>query len=185
MVSLLSLWLPILVGAVLVFVASSVIHMLLGYHQNDYAQVPNEEEVSAALRPFDIPPGDYMLPKPAAAKEMNTPEFQEKLARGPVIMMTVYPSGPFAMGKRLVQWFIYSIVVGIFAAYVASRTVEPGAAYLEVFRITGTVAFAGYGLALIQDAIWVGRNWTATLKSLFDALVYALVTAGAFGWLWP
>lgn len=185
MVPLLSLWLPILLGAVLVFVVSSAIHMMLKYHQNDFVAVPREREVAAALRPFAIPPGSYMIPRPANAKEMKTPEFQEKLRAGPVAMLTVYPNGPFTMGKSLAQWFIYCLVVGIFVAYVGSRTLAPGTEYLQVFRVTGTVAFAGYGLALLQDAIWFGRGWGATLKSVFDALVYGLVTAGAFGWLWP
>jgi hypothetical protein len=182
---LVSLWLPILVGAALVFVVSSVIHMVLPYHRNDFAGVPNEDQVAAALRPFAIPPGDYMLPKPAGPKDMKSPAFQEKLSKGPVVAMTVFPSGPFTMGKSLALWFVYCVVVGIFAAYVASRTLDPGAAYLAVFRITGTVAFVGYGLALFQGAIWLGRRWSTTLKSVLDALVYGLVTAGAFGWLWP
>lgn len=185
MVSLVSLWLPILLAAVLVFVVSSIIHMFLGYHNHDYQTVPNQDQVASALRPFNIPPGDYMLPKPTNMKEMSTPEFTEKLNKGPVMMMTVFPNGPFAMGKQLVQWFIYCIVIGIFAAYLASRTLPPGTEYLEVFRVVGTVAFAGYGLALLQDAIWYSRNWSAVLKSVFDALVYALLTAGTFGWRWP
>lgn len=185
MVSLLSLWLPILLAAVLVFVVSSVIHMVLKYHQNDYAKVPNEDQVAAALRPFSIPPGDYVMPKPASEKEMKTPEYQEKLNRGPVVMMTVFPNEPFAMGPRLAQWFVYCVVIGIFAGYVAGRTLPPGTEYLSVFRITGTVAFTGYGLALLQESIWFGRNWATTLKSVFDALIYGLLTAVVFGWLWP
>lgn len=185
MVSLLSLWLPILVAAVLVFIVSSLIHMVLAYHENDFAKVPNEDQVAAALRPLAIPPGEYVIPKPASPKDRKTPEYQEKLRRGPVAAMTVWPNGPFAMGKSLAQWFVYCVVVGVFAAYVASRTLAPGAEYLAVFRVTGTVAFAAYGLAMPQASIWFRRRWSTTLKSLFDALVYGLVTAGAFGWLWP
>jgi hypothetical protein len=185
MVSLLSLWLPILLGAVLVFLVSSLIHMVLKYHQDDYHAVPNEEEVRAALRPLNIPPGDYVVPKPTSAKEMTTAEFQTKVTEGPVLFMTVFPNAQFAMGKQLVLWFVYSVIVGIFAAYLAGRTLAPGAEYLQVFRVTGTVAFAGYGLALLQRSIWYGQSWGTTLKSVFDALVYAALTAGAFGWLWP
>lgn len=185
MVSLLSLWLPILLGAALVFGVSSLIHTVLKYHQNDYASLPREGDVAAALRPFAIPPGEYMLPKAATAAEMKTAEFREKLSQGPVALLTVYPNGPITMGKQLAQWFAYCVLIGIFSGYVASRTLVPGAAYLQAFRITGTVAFAGYGLALLQEAIWYGRSWSTTLKSVFDALVYALLTAGCFGWLWP
>lgn len=185
MVTLMSLWLPILLSAVFVFVVSSVIHTVLTYHKPDHGKVPDEARVMAALRPFALPPGDYVMPRPETNKEMQTPEFQEKLKQGPVLFMTVFPSGPFAMGGQLVQWFLYCVVVSVFAGYVASRTLDPGTAYLQVFRITGTVAFAGYGLALLQQSIWFKKNWTATLKSVFDALIYALLTAGAFGWRWP
>lgn len=186
MVSLASLWLPILLGAVLVFAASSIIHMLLGYHWNDYQQVPKQDQVAAALRPFAIPPGNYMLPKGNTPQEMRTPAFQEKAKQGPIVAMTVFPPSQMTMmGKQLVQWFVYCAVVGLFAGYVASRTLDPGTAYLQVFRVTGTVAFAGYGLALVQASIWYGRRWSITLKAVADALLYGLVTGGAFGWLWP
>ncbi len=184
MVTLLSLWLPILVAAVLAFVASAVMHMVLKYHQNDFAAVPKESEVAAALRPFAIPPGDYHIPR-GGPGDMKSPEFQEKLRQGPVVMLTVFPNGPIAMGKMLAQWFAYCVLMGIVAGYLASRTLAPGTQYLQVFRVTGTVAFAGYGLALLQDAIWFGRRWSSTLKSVFDALIYSLLTAGSFGWLWP
>ena len=185
MVSLVSLWLPILLSAVAVFIVSSIIHMFLTYHRADYTDLPNEAEVMDALRPFNIPPGDYVMPRPASAKDMGTPEFIEKLKQGPVAFMTVFPNEPFNMGKQLTQWFLYSVLIGVFAAYLASRTLDAGAEYLTVFRVTGTVAFAGYGLALLQGSIWYGRKWGATLRSAFDALVYALFTAGMFGWLWP
>ena len=185
MVPLLSLWLPILLAAVGIFIVSSVIHTVLTYHQTDYGAVPNEEQVMAALRPFNIPPGDYFVPRPENAKAMKTPEYQAKFNEGPVVVMTVFPKGPMAMGSQLVQWFVYCVVVGLFAGYVASRALGPGTTYLDVFQITGTVAFAGYGLALAQNSIWYKRNWSATLKSVGDSLIYGLVTGGFFGWLWP
>ena len=183
MVSVTSLWLPILVAAVLVFVVSSLIHMVLKYHRNDFVAVPNEEQVRAGLR--GIPPGDYVVPHAPSSAERQTEEFKQKMEEGPVAFLTVFPPGDFAMGAGLAQWFVYSVVVGIFAGYVAGITLPPGAEYLHVFQITGTVAFAGYGLALVQNSIWYNRKWSTTFKSLFDAFIYGLVTAGAFGWLWP
>ena len=185
MVSLMSLWLPILLSAVLVFVASSLIHMFLKYHRTDFGKVPNEDQVMDALRPFGIAPGDYVIPYAGSTDAMKTPEFIEKVTKGPVAFVTVLENGPFAMGKSLVQWFVYCLVVGVFAAYVAGHALDPGAEYRPVFRFVGAVAFTGYALALLQDSIWYRRNWAATLKSVFDGLVYALLTAGTFGWLWP
>jgi len=185
MTSLASLWLPILVSAVLVFVASSIIHMALPWHHGDYPQMPQESQVMDALRPFAIPPGDYMVPRPTEFAQMKTPEFQEKLKQGPVMVLTVMPSGAFSMGGPLALWFAYSAVVGYFAAYVACSTLPLAAPYLKVFRVTGTVAFVGYALALWQMSIWYHRSWGTTIRSTIDGLIYAGLTAGVFGWLWP
>lgn len=181
-----TLWLPILVGAILVFVMSSVIHMLLPYHRNDYARLPDEDRVMDALRAFQIPPGDYVLPHADGPESMRSEAFRQKVEKGPLAAITVMPPHAFSnMGPQLVQWFAYSLLVGIVAAYLGGRMLEPGADYLMVFRVTGTVAFAGYAMALMQQSIWYYRSWSATLKSMFDGLVYAALTAGAFGWLWP
>ena len=185
MVPLSDLWLPILLSAVLVFAASNVLHMVLTYHKSDYGAVPKEDEVMAALRAFSIPPGDYMIPKPGSMQEMKSPAFQEKWKRGPVATLTVMRSDHNFMGVTLVQWFVYCLVVSLFAAYITSRAVPSGAPYLEVSRFASTTAFAAYGLALWQHSIWYRRSWSTTLKANVDALIYGFVTGGALGWLWP
>ena len=187
MIGLDALWLPILVSSVFVFVASSVIHMVLPWHKCDHRKLPNEDEVMDALRPHAIPPGDYMIPRPSSMKDMNSPEYIEKMNKGPVMVVTVLPNGPMSMGKNLVLWFIYIVIVGIIAAYVTGRALpQPtGTSYLRVFRFAGTTAFVGYSVALWQMSIWYRRSWIATLTSTVDGLIYALLTAGVFGWLWP
>lgn len=185
MVTLLSLWLPILVAAVLVFVVSSIIHMALGYHASDWKKVANEDGVQDALRPFAIPPGDYLVPRPSKLADMSDPAFKAKQDKGPVFVMTVFPNGQSGMGLQLATWFIFAIAVGKVAGYVASITLGPGADPMTVFRVTGTVAFAGYSLALFQHSIWYHRRWATTLVSVFDGLIYGLMTGGVFAWLWP
>ena len=185
MTGIIELWLPILLSAVIVFVVSSIIHMVLTYHRTDVRKVSAEDEVMDALRKVGIPPGDYMVPYAGTPKRMKDPDFIEKMKRGPVAFFTVMASGPPSMGKSLVQWFLYCIVVGIFAAYIAGRALPPGADYLAVFRFAGCIAFVGYSLALWQNSIWYKRAWSTTLKSTFDGLVFALLTGGTFGWLWP
>jgi hypothetical protein len=185
MVSVTELWLPILLSAVFVFIASSVIHMVLGYHKGDYRKVPDESGVADALRRFNIPPGDYCLPRADSMADMKNPAFVEKINKGPVLLMTVLPNGQWAMGAQLTQWFLFSALVSVFAAYIAGRAVAPGGSYLEVFRFAGCTAFAGYALGAIPASIWYKKNWGTTLKSTFDGLVYGLLTGGTFGWLWP
>jgi hypothetical protein len=185
MVSLAALWLPILLSAVIVFVASSILHMLLPLHKSDYRQLPEEERVMDALRSAGVTPGPaYHFPH-CTHQQMKAPATIEKYKRGPVGLLTIIPSGAPNMGKYLGQWFVYCIVVGIFVAYLAGRTLGPGTHYLQVFRVAGTAAFLAYAFGQFQDSIWKGQTWGVTLKHVFDGLVYGLLTAGTFGWLWP
>ncbi|MCP4290639.1 MAG: hypothetical protein GY780_02230 [bacterium] len=185
MITLFALWMPILFSAIAVFVVSSIIHMVLQYHKNDFKGLPDEKGVRDALRGFKIPAGTYHFPHAGSMKEYGTPEFTKKLEEGPNGIFTVYPDGVPGMGGQLTLWFVYSIIVGVFAAYIGRLTLSPGAEYLIVARVTGTVAFCGYSLALLQNSIWYKRSWVVTMKSVFDGFIYALLTGGFFGWLWP
>jgi hypothetical protein len=184
MVPLTQLLHPILLSAVIVFVASSVMHMLLPYHQSDYQRLPDEDKVLGALRGANLKRGLYIFPY-TTHKDLKSPEVVEKFKQGPVGMVMIRPSGAPTMTKFMVMWFCFCLIVGVFVAYVTGRTVAPGADYLAVFRVAGTVAFMAYGLGHLSDGIWKGQTWSATIKEVIDGLVYGLLTAGTFGWLWP
>src|SRR3989442_12827546 len=155
MTALSALWLPILVSAVAVFVVSSIIHMTPLWHKTDYPRFTNEDRVLDALRPMGIPPGDYMMPRPASSAEMRSPEFKEKMKRGPAVMMTMFPPWTGSMASNLSQWFVYCIIVSVFAAYIAGSAVPPGGAAIGVVcRYGGGAGFAGSALALWQMFIW-------------------------------
>ena len=185
MTGLSALWLPILLSAVIVFVASSLVHMVLPWHKSDYLRLPDEDKVMDALRGFAIPPGDYMVPRPVTRDDLRSPAFAEKMKRGPVMVVTVMPNGPMSMGRNLGLWFVYLVGVGFLAAYIAGRALPAGTPYLQVFRFAGATAFIAYVAALWQMSIWYRRSWITTIKSTIDGLIYALLTAGVFGWLWP
>lgn len=185
MTGLTALWLPILLSAVFVFVVSSIIHMATPLHRGDYPPMPGEDAFRAAVRPLRVPPGDYMVPRSRSMDELKSPAFKAKMDEGPVMILTVRPNGEWGMGRNLALWFAYSLVVSLFAAYVAGRALPAGAHYLAVFRFAGVTAFAGYTLALWQMWVWYHRSLRVTLISSIDGLVYACVTAGTFGWLWP
>lgn len=185
MIPILDLWLPIVVAAVLVFVVSSILHMALTYHRLDYKQLPREDETLEGVRRAGLSPGLYAFPYCASAKAMGTPEMQEKYRQGPVGMLILMPSGPPAMGKHLGLWFGFCLLVSVFVAYITGRTLAPGTDPLEVFRFAGATAFLAYGVGQIMDSIWKGQPWGNTFRGLLDGLIYSLVTAGAFGWLWP
>ncbi len=185
MITIASLWLPILLSAVIVFAASTVIHMGPFWHRNDFPPMPREGEVLNALRPIAIPPGDYFIPRPSGREQMRSREFKDKMNQGPVAVLTVMPNGPLSIQRSLVQWFVFLIVTSIFCAYIAGRTLPAGTAYLRVFQIVGATAFIGYALALCELSIWYRRSWALTLKGALDGLIYGALTGGTFGWLWP
>jgi len=184
MVPLADLWLPILLSAVIVFVASSIMHMALKYHNSDFRKLPDEEKVLSGLRGANLTPGLYLFPH-CSHNDMKSPAIMEKFKQGPVGFLTIRPSGVPAMPKFLIQWFLYCVVLGIFVAYLTGRTLPPGVHYLTVFRVAGTAGFMAYGLGHLSDGIWKGQGWSPTIKEVVDGLVYGLLTAGTFGWLWP
>ena len=116
---------------------------------------------------------------------MGSPEAKRKFEEGPVGVLNLKPTGSYGMGRSLVQWFVFALVVSFFVAYVASHALPAGSEYLRVFQIVGTVAFLAYGAGQLPAAIWMGKPWAVAWKEVFDGLVYGLVTAGVFGWLWP
>ncbi len=185
MAFLTELWLAILLSAVFVFIVSSVIHMVIPFHKGDYKKMKNEDAVLESMRANGVEPGQYMFPCAGSMKAMGTPEMKAKLEKGPVGWLTVLPPGGMNMGKSLAGWFVYSLLVGVLVAYVGWHALGAGAAYLAVFQITGAAAVLGYAIGVFNDSIWKGAPWSTTGKYIIDGVIYALVTAGTFGWLWP
>lgn len=183
MISILSLWLPILLSALAVWVVSFLVWVVLPHHKKDFKAVDNEEAARAALK--GLQPGQYNIPHVESQSEFKKPEVQKLFKDGPNGFLTILPNGLPAMGKSLVGSFLYYLVVGFLVAYVVHITVPAGADYLLVFRVTSAAAWLAYGFGIIPEAIWFGRPWSAIWKHLIDSLLYALVTAGFFGWLWP
>jgi len=184
MTFLATLWLPIVLSAVIIFVASSVMHMLLPYHHGDYGKLPEEDNVRSALRTAGLKRGLYVFPF-CTHKEMNTPAAIEKYEQGPVGMMIVFPTGRPVMPKFLGLWFGYCLVVAFFVAYLTAHTIAPGTDYLVVFRVVGTAGFLAFGLGPLANVVWKGYPWGFVLKEVIDGLIYGLLMAGTFGWLWP
>lgn len=184
MPSLLDLWLPILLSAVFVFLVSSVLHMVIPLHRNDFGKLPNEEAVLAAMRDAGLGRGDYRFPF-GTMKDMATPEFRARCERGPVGTMTLLPPGMMNMGQSLMQWFLFVLVLSLFVGYVASIALPVGVGAGLVFRMTTSAALLGHAFTNVTDSIWKGVRWSTTAKFMFDGLIYSLVTGATFAWLWP
>ncbi len=185
MVPITSLWLPIVLSAVIVFIASALAWMVSPHHKNEWKGLPNEDAVRAALNAQQPAPGLYTIPFAMGGDPAKNPAVAKKLQEGPVGFLTLVRPRPMSMTPMMVQSVIYYLVVGVIVAYLTGRTLQPGTDYLHVFRVAGTTAWLAYGLGTVPDSIWFGRPWSTTLKQVLDALVYGCLTAGTFGWLWP
>jgi hypothetical protein len=183
MVTIASLWLPILVAAVLVFIASSVVWMFLPHHKSDFKPAPDEEALRAALK--GATPGAYMVPHAGSPEAQKDPAMMEKYLEGPNGFINIVPSRAPGMGKKMILTFGYYIVAGIFVSYLASRSLSAGADYMDVFRFTSVLAFMAYAFSAPPAAIWFGLPWSHVAKNAADSLLYGLLTGGVFGWLWP
>jgi hypothetical protein len=176
------LWVPILVAAVFVFIASNLFWMVLRFwHAKDYGRVANEKPILDALASEKS--GQYIVPWCDWSK--MTPEERDAMQKQPSALMFVRNPAVFSFGKTLALWFLFIIIVCVFVAYITGHALPAGAAYLEVFRFAGATAFLAFALRGVPDSIWYGKPWLVTFKEMIDGLVYALLVAGAFGWLWP
>jgi amino acid transporter len=184
-VQLADLWLPILLSGVAVFVVSSILHMCLPIHKGDYRKLPGEDAVMAAMREQGVGPGEYMFPLAGCMSDMKDPEMVSKYEQGPVGFMAVFPNGPPAMGKSLVMWFFYAILIGFCVGYIGTQALAKGAEFMTVFRFTGTIAIVVFGITAIPNSIWRGAGWVSTAKYVFDGVVYGLAAALVFALMWP
>jgi hypothetical protein len=180
-----SLWLPVVVSAVAVWIVSAILHMVLKYHRADYRGLPDEETVGQALRKSSLAPGVYILPHCADPSQMKDPAVRKRYEEGPVAILTVLRNGMPNMGKHLLQWFLFCFLVSFVTAYIARHTLSFTTDGLTVLQITGTIAFMGYGFGYFQDSIWKGIPWSNSLRGIIDALVYGVVTGLVFRLLWP
>lgn len=180
-----ALWLPILVSGLAVFVMSALVWTVLPHHRKEFGGLANDDAVLATIRGGNPTPGLYMTPHFKSAEERNSAAGKARLEAGPMAFVTVMPGGNRGMGPMMAQSLVANVLVATFVAYLAYHTVDAGAEYLKVFRVAGTATFMAYGLGHIPDSIWFGRPWSSYLLGAFDALLYALIAGGIFGWLWP
>ncbi len=181
--SLVSLWLPILVSAVIVFFAAFVAWTVLPHHRSDWVSIPNEESLLSAIRSLGLGRGQYVFPHAMTPEGQKEEGAKEKIKEGPLGSMIIWAAP--SMGRSLVQYFLFCLGVSFMVGYIGYVAIPAGTEYLHVFRVLGTVAFLAYGAAEIPAGIWFGHTWSSVWKSVIDGLVFGLLTGGVFGWLWP
>lgn len=185
MVPLTALWLPILLTGVVVFMVSAMVWMVMPHHKADFARADDEDALMDAVRDSVGGPGMYMFPW-APDSEQTSEGYRERLLGGPVGILRVRDSqSVLDMKPAMAKSILLHLVVAAFVAYLASITLEQGATYMSVFKVTGVAAFMAHGFIGFQESIWFGLPGKVAFKHALDGLVYALLTGGIFGWLWP
>ena len=185
MITLAQLWLPVVLSAVFVFIASSILHMALrAWHAPDSKGFSNEDEVGAAMRKGSASAGLYMIPY-CTPEKMKEPGMMEKFKAGPAGVVFLRQPGAMNMGAMLGQWFGFCVLVSFFAEGIAAHALSAGSDAALVFHTTGLAALMGYAFGVIPDAIWWGHPWRSVVKHFIDGLVYAVITGATFARLWP
>lgn len=185
MVEIGALWLPLLVSAAVVFVASALAWTVMPHHRSDFLPADDEDRLADAVRRCAAKPGAYYFPWADKGAE-RTEEYRRKVAAGPVGLLRVRnPASALDMKGAMVKSFVFNLVVATLVAYVAGHAHGPGAPYMDVFGTVGPATFLAYALSGVHESIWMGLPRSAAIKQGVDGFVYALLTAGIFGWLWP
>jgi hypothetical protein len=183
---LLTLWLPILLSAVVVFVISSAIHMVFKWHASDYRGFANEDTVRDAIRAGNPAPGRYVIPQCGDMKNMASEAMKKKYAEGPIGHITILANGQPNMGKYLGMWFLWTLVVAAVAAFLAGKVYTLDHAWVRpAAKLAGVITFIAHGFGTVQESIWTGRPCRSSAKHLLDAALYGLGTWAVFFWLWP
>ena len=185
MVELTALWLPILLSGVVVFFASFIMWMVMPHHRSDWAKLPSEDAALDALRKSGVDAGQYSFPHCSDKQQMKDPAWVKRWEDGPSGFLVVRKSGPMNMGKSMGISFLHNLFVALLIAYLASVMLPAGADYMIVFRVVSTAAFLAFSGAVALNSIWFEQSWSSSIKHMVDGLVYALLVAGIFAWLWP
>ena len=178
------LWLPILVAVFLVYIAEMIVNMVLPFHRQDFRAVSDEDGLRETVRAQKLAQGQYFFPYAESPEAMKSPDWLEKMEQGPVGLLFIAKNSS-SMTPSLIRQFILDLVIIVIVGYLASAALAPGAEYLEVFQIVGTAALLGYAMSHFVYGIWYNFSWRMIWLRAIEGVVYALLVAGVFGWLWP
>ncbi len=176
------LWLPIVVSAAIVWIASAINWTAMPHRKAEWSDLPDEEAFLSLLKQGGFKPSNYMFPccKNQHEKGSDT----KKPADGPMGFLSIWPQRR-SMGACMIGSFVLDVVIGVFVAYIAWLALQPGAEYMKVFQVVGALAFMAHTFATLGGGIWFGMSLKSMAYTVIEGLVYALLTAGAFAWLWP
>ena len=178
------LWLPILLSAVVVWVASAIVWMALPHHKRDFIALPDEDGFMEHVRKSGLGPGNYVFPDFRGRDAMKSEKVCKALESGPVGHLSLWPT-PLTMGGKMVATFVVFLVVSTLIAYL-TRVALPGAApFGKVFQVATTAGVLAYCFSFIPNAVWFGAYRRTIVAGIVDGVVYGVITGAIFAWRWP
>ena len=187
------LWLPIVVSAAAVWIASALAWMLIGHHKGDWKEVPNEAEFIATIKRMGIAPGSYGFPEFRRLEGMSKDEKQAKwdeMQKSPIGLLRVW--GTISMGRSMLLTFVVFLVVSVLIGYLGWSALPHGTAsdgarpeFAKTMQVLGTAGILAYCFAGLPNDIWFQRSLREIVTSLIDGVVFGLITGAVFAWLWP
>ena len=184
MSELVSLWLPILVSAVAVFFASFLAWVVIGHHNPDWKELPEEGATMDFLQKSGIKPGQYIFPLARTKEQMADEGKAQRIASGPWGIVNIW-AGQINMGRNLAQSFTFYLVTSLFIAYLGTLALDPGAGFSKVFQVTGTAGILAYAFGVVPNAIWFGTHLRPLLMDIVDGVCFGLITGLVFAAMWP
>lgn len=187
------LWLPILVSAAAVWIASSLAWMVIGHHKHTWKEIPNEDEFIATIKRFRIAPGSCGFPEfrkcEGLSKEEKLAKWEE-MQKHPIGVLRVW--GPLSMGRNWVLSLVVNLVASTLIGYHGWSALRhggsdgaPTASFAKVMQVLGTVGILAYCFASLQNDIWFQRSRREVVTGLIDGVVLGLITGAVFRLLWP
>ena len=182
MAELISLWIPIVAAALATHIASTIAWTVAPHHKPDVTPLPDDQLIGELIKKNNLGPGAYMFPG-IDYNDWNNPEVKARFDAGPFGMVMIWnkPNMGINIGLTLLFFFVASFFLG----YVASVALEPGAPFMKVFQLVGTVGVMTYCFASVPNDIWFRRPTRWFLTNKLDGIIYGLIAGLVFASLWP
>lgn len=180
---LVDLWLPILVGTIVLWFLSFFAWAVSPHHFSDNRKLDDEDALMQLLEEKNVPPGNYLFPYAGNPKEQSDKEYVERYTSGPRGQLNVYamPNMAANMGLTIVYFLVTVLTIG----YITHVACPPGVeetSFMKVFRIAGTIGVLNYASSGILHRIWFkARIWTGVV----DGVVYGIVLGVIYAGFWP
>ncbi len=152
-------------GAVAMFIWSSIAHMALPLGEAGVQQIDKEDALLTTPQSTLSSHGLYMFPKMGTDQAQN----EKKIAAGPSGLLIYFPTRDFVFGKSLAIEFVTQLLQALIAVYLLSLTsIATFGGRLGFFALVGLLAAIATNISYWN---WYGFPVTYTCAYMFTGWV--------------